>query len=273
LRRYLRRLWPLSLALISGCNQPQTFERGNGVAEAATTPDGYELGTINASMRLPEGPLSADALLSYIKAVFTYPRKDEFSKRFDDHLLAGRYFDFKLPSSTMTGPAYWYDPEKEVLTVWLTPDWEHVGEEGANMVTLLNATDLGDAHPESNAYGATVDVTPKTITEFGVGSVGKRRLGLFPRDPVALSYGQLSKTIHLGPEAARSATKGLMAEVKGVVVKGASGNAVDCLSGTASAKLDDPYDTTTRACVVNSKLSEIVISSPTAGVLGRWVAH
>lgn len=260
----------VTLALLTGCGQ------SGKPPQARVEPD--------ASLQLPAGDaVTDDNLVAYAKAKGDYTPRDQFDKSFDDGPLDGRRFLITRPlfgPGAFTTVTYmWsYDPQAELLKfdVDPSPSASSSGGSAPNQgLEIFRDEKLGQPRPESNAYGVTKQVSPRTELSVAVGALHGENMGVLPVDHTydfmkdRVLYTKLHKEVKLPPDQARAATATLRAEISGVVRKAASGHTIECSDLHISATLGSPTEEDVRKCVINVKISRIAFSSK-VGALAEW---
>ncbi len=247
-------------------------------ASAASAPE-----SITASkdpLALPAEGLDDETIANYLHAAMDYKRADEFSKGFNDAALVGRHFKIYIPADKEgeRGPTYYYDADKEQLTLTVRPAYGNYesGVSSLDYLTFVQEASYGAPKLESNAYNVTKEVTPVSYRVIGIGAVAGTYMGVFPKDSYStretIIYRDLTKTLKLSPDAAKSAVNGLTMEVEGTVTKDRNGHAIGCMASTRGATVDHLYEEDWLQCVLLVKLTHITVSSPSSGVLAQWGA-
>jgi hypothetical protein len=262
--RFLKVFWMAGVAalVLTGCE-----DSSSGTTEASKE-------AVNAAdLRLKsDGTVTAANLIAYSKAKLAFTPKDEFSKGFDDSALEGRHFRVRQPVSDSGAVHYGYDPEKEVLSIFISPystvQYRDAGGPGPDYDYFALSTDLAHGQPRkmSNAFGAEREVTSSYLTEFGVGSIGRDHMGVPSRAEYG-GYDIASRHIPMKPDEARAVTANLYVLIEGVVRKSSAGSTIDCGESQTSPTLNYPSELHWKGCVVSAKIERIQVISPKAGVL------
>lgn len=238
---------------------------------------------LTADPNLPNGVLNKQSLIRFAMTVSEYQPKDDFSpKEFDDSKLVGRRIQFEqryfagisdeLPS------IYSYDVDKQELTLSVTPP---VG-------LAFIETDLG-SEKKSNAFGAEVDVKLTSTNVFFLGYLpatlyAERQterlpdIGVFKVEQndtygsgtATYSYGRVSKTISIKPDAARKLTDGLRLVVDATATRGKSGQSVECDTDYKTATIDSPTQGATTRCAIIVKFDKAAIFAADGKLLAEW---
>lgn len=247
-------------------------------ASAASAPE--SIAASKDPLALPAEGLDDETIANYLHAAMDYKRADEFSKGFNDAALVGRHFKIYIPADKEgeRGPTYYYDADKEQLTLTVRPAYGNYesGVSSLDYLTFVQEASYGAPKLESNAYNVTKEVTPVSYRVIGIGAVAGTYMGVFPKDSYStretIIYRDLTKTLKLSPDAAKSAVNGLTMEVEGTVTKDRNGHAIGCMASTRGATVDHLYEEDWLQCVLLVKLTHITVSSPSSGVLAQWGA-
>ncbi|RDK01181.1 hypothetical protein [Paraburkholderia lacunae] len=271
----------LSFVLTACDRRPAPDTASTATAPAALTATAPET-TAEAKdpLALPAGDLDDETIANYLYAAMDFKRPDEFSKGFNDAALVGRHFEIEIPSDKpgKRGPTYYYDPDKEQLTLIVRPAYGSYegGDNSLDYLTFVQETSYGAPKLASNAFKVTKEVTPVSYRVIGIGAVAGTYMGVFPKDSLStketIIYRDLTKTLKLDPRAAKTAVEGLTMKVEGTVAKDGNGHSITCKTSTRGATLDHLYEESWHQCVLSAKLSRITVSSPNAGVLAQWGA-
>lgn len=246
---------------LAACQPPKARTDGaTGAASDTIIPPGLDDG---ASTDLPSGILDRHALVRFIRAADSFTPADEFSPGFDDTAIRGRRFHIVLTEGDPMLPPYFYNADRHRLSLSQSTDYQ----DGFDFIALYNKEEQFAPKTEGNAFGATVDVTPKKTTTFGVGSEGCR-LGLF-KDDHGLCR-DLTRNLDMSGDKARAAVSGIVSEIDGVVTVGKNGRAVQCSSGHQEATISSPREVDTHTCILSARITKVVFRSPSAGVLAAW---
>lgn len=271
----------LSVAL-AGCDKrpPPDASSAASAPEATTAATAETTTATKDPLALPAGDLDDETIANYLHAAMDYKRPDQFSKGFNDAPLVGRHFKIYIPSDKEgeRGPTYYYDTDKEqlTLTVEVASGHQAAGDFSVQYLTFVQESSYGASKLESNAFNVTKEVTPVSYRVIGIGALAGTYIGLFPNEPESMKsehfYRALSKTLKLDPSAAKAAVEGLTMEVEGTVIKDGNGHAITCSTVTRGATMDHTLAEDWRQCVLSAKLTRITVSSPNAGVLAQWGA-
>lgn len=269
--------------LLVSCSNDTSSDR-NAPARSSASAASVAIKAEN-ELELPAGKISAKNLIAYAQGVFSSPKGDQFTKRFDDQPLQGRTFKFTVPYDQYSGSLHFqYDPQKEKLKVWAALDStyhlaqsnDYETEPKLDYLIMEHNSKYDTPRPMSNAFGATVSVTPVHYKIFAVGNLRSTAVGLFPKTdyskPGYNFYTTLEKEIKIAPEAGRDAVKGLEMDVEGIVSAGKDGHSVICKNTETKATISFAYQQTWDECVVLAKITRIAFHSPQLGTFAEWPA-
>ncbi|MQA40650.1 hypothetical protein [Rugamonas aquatica] len=267
--------------LLAGCSNDST-SGSNAPAKTSASAAGAE-GAIKNDLELPAGEIGGKNLIAYAEGVFSSPKGDQFTKRFDDKPLQGGAFKFTvLYEEYRESLHFHYDPEKEKLKVWVAPDStfhraqnnDHEIEPKLDYLIVEHNSNYGTPQPMSNAFGVTTSVTPVYHKIFAVGNLRNTYIGLFPKEKYSsrdyIFYSRLEREIKISPEAGREAVKGLAMDVEGFVASGKDGHPVICKNTKTTATISYAYQETWDECVVQAKITRIAFHSPQLGMFAEW---
>jgi hypothetical protein len=272
-----KRFYCLFAIPLTGCgHQEATVANHSDVQMPKAAADAMEAkNPAPAGFKLSAGVLDNIALGNWAKEKRDFKGGDAFTKDFDDSVADGRDFAVMIPMArgTNSSVANWsYDKDKAILTLRLTMDY------GANlegqMATFQRSDHYGDPKSMSNAFGATLDVTPVTNWLIGVGT-SDGYTGIIPKDNLGLSeshvsYSDLQVKIPMPGDEARKTVAGMTLRIEGHVAKDNSGHTVECDLQVEQPKIDYAYETTLNTCIVQARFSRIAFLASNGRVVKQW---
>ena len=212
----------------------------------------------------PDKVLDQSDIEAFINAVKNYRPEDEFAPGFDETPMQGRAFSIDLPVverfSEIGGAigGWHYDKDGQVLSVNLpmvraegwqlleAPDAAKKDVKWINGMSFDKTEKVFDPELRSNAFGATVQVTSKSITNYGLAVYGSQRL----------DKGE-DYSAKIPPDQARELTKNIVLHLEGTLSAFGMNEIVGCATADGhEATITEPFDMYMTDCMASSQFSK-----------------